>query len=214
MMRVIAAMGMRAVALSALLLMSAVTAGAQSARQTSDPGAATIGVHGHWIIEVRDSDGSRVTRHEFDNALVSSRSLLLALSRQNTPGYWAVTVHDIFGVECRPGNQFPADDAGYGFDNVGSAGPLTHLTCVNAATGKRAWQKTRFGKGNLIAADGKLWFSTMEGELVLVRATPKAYEELGRAKVIESTRQAPSLAAGRLYLRDDKEIVCLDVRQP
>jgi hypothetical protein len=54
----------------------------------------------------------------------------------------------------------------------------------------------------------------MNGELVTVRATPKAYEELGRAEVIGSTRQAPSLAGGRLYLRDDAEIVCLDVRKP
>jgi len=101
----------------------------------------------------------------------------------------------------------------YGFDNVGSAGPVTHLTCVNAATGKRVWQKLRFGKGNLIAADGKLWISTMKGELVLVRATPKEFEELGRATVLGSTRQAPALAGGRLYLRDDAEIVCLDVRK-
>ncbi|MCI0360513.1 MAG: PQQ-like beta-propeller repeat protein [Planctomycetaceae bacterium] len=102
----------------------------------------------------------------------------------------------------------------YGFDNVGSAGPVTHLACVNAATGKRVWQKLRFGKGNLIAADGKLWISTMNGELVLVRATPKEYEELGRATVIGSTRQAPALSDGRLFLRDDAEIVCLDVRKP
>ena len=100
----------------------------------------------------------------------------------------------------------------YGFDNVGSAGPVTHLTCVNAATGKRVWQQQRFGKGNLIAADGKLWIVTMKGELVLVRATPKGYEGMGRSHVIGSTRQAPSLAGGRLYLRDDAEIVCLDVR--
>jgi outer membrane protein assembly factor BamB len=102
----------------------------------------------------------------------------------------------------------------YGFDNVGGAGPISHLTCVDIATGERAWQKTRFGKGNLIAADGKLWISTMEGELVLVRATPKAYEELGRKTVIGSTRQAPALAGGLLYLRDGQEIVCLDVRKP
>jgi outer membrane protein assembly factor BamB len=101
----------------------------------------------------------------------------------------------------------------YGFDNVGSAGPVTHLTCVNAATGKRVWQRTRFGKGNLIAADGKLFCSTMKGELVVVRATPEKFDELGRATVIETTRQAPSLAGGLLYLRDDKEIVCLDVRK-
>jgi outer membrane protein assembly factor BamB len=101
----------------------------------------------------------------------------------------------------------------YGFDNVGSAGPVTHLTCVNASTGERMWQQPRFGKGNLIAAEGKLFLSTMNGELVVVRATPKAYEEVGRATVLGSTRQAPALAAGLLYLRDDQHIVCLDVRK-
>ncbi len=100
----------------------------------------------------------------------------------------------------------------YGFDNVGSAGPVTHLTCINAATGERAWQQPRFGKGNMIAADGKLFISTVKGELVLVEASPKAFRELGRAKVLGFTRQAPSLAAGKLYLRDDREVVCLDVR--
>jgi outer membrane protein assembly factor BamB len=102
----------------------------------------------------------------------------------------------------------------YGFDNVGSAGPVTHLTCVEAATGKRAWQQPRFGKGNLIAADGKLFISTMKGELVVVRATPEKFEELGRGVVCGPTRQAPALSGGLLYLRDDKEIVCLDVRKP
>jgi hypothetical protein len=53
----------------------------------------------------------------------------------------------------------------------------------------------------------------MKGELVVVRATPEKFDELGRATVIETTRQVPSLAGGLLYLRDDKEIVCLDVRK-
>ena len=57
--------------------------------------------------------------------------------------------------------------------NVGSAGPITHLTCIKADTGQRAWQKTRFGKGNFIAADGKLFLTTVKGELVIARATPK-----------------------------------------
>jgi hypothetical protein len=75
------------------------------------------------------------------------------------------------------------------------------------------WQQPRFGKSNLIAADGKLIFSTMTGELIVVRATPKGYEEIGRKQVLGPTRQAPSLADGLVYLRDDKEIVCLDVRK-
>ncbi len=100
----------------------------------------------------------------------------------------------------------------YGLDNVGSAGPVTHLTCVEAATGKRMWQQPRFGKSNLIYADGKLIFSTMNGELVLVRAKSAAFEELGRQEVVGKTRQAPALAGGLVYLRDDRDIVCLDLR--
>jgi len=102
----------------------------------------------------------------------------------------------------------------YGLDNVGSAGPVTHLTCIKALTGERVWQQPRFGKSNLIAADGKLYFSTMAGEVVMVRATPKGLEELGRRQILGATRQAPSLANGLLYLRDDREIVCLDIRAP
>lgn len=100
----------------------------------------------------------------------------------------------------------------YGLDNIGSAGPVTHLTCLDATTGKPLWQQPRFGKSNGIAADGKLIFSTMAGELVLVRATPKAFEEIGRQAVLGPTRQAPALAEGLVYLRDDKEIICLDLR--
>lgn len=101
----------------------------------------------------------------------------------------------------------------YGLDNVGGAGPVTHLTCINANTGERVWQKPRWGKGNLIAAEGKLFFSTMNGEFVIARANPKEYEELGRKEYIGSTRQAPALSRGLLYLRDDAEIVCLDVHR-
>jgi hypothetical protein len=101
----------------------------------------------------------------------------------------------------------------YGFDNVGGAGPVSHLTCVNAATGKVAWQQVRFGKGNTIAAEGNLFMSTLNGELVIAKASPKKYEELGRKSVVGKTRQAPALAGGLLYLRDDKEIVCLDARK-
>lgn len=99
----------------------------------------------------------------------------------------------------------------YGFDNVGSAGPATHLTCIEAKTGKRMWQKIRFGKGNMILADEKLLISTMKGELVIVKADSTKFEELGRQKIIGQTRQAPALSDGRVYLRDQYEIVCIDL---
>ena len=55
----------------------------------------------------------------------------------------------------------------YGFDNVGGAGPISHLTCIEAGTGKRIWQQVRFGKGNMIAADGKLFMTTVKGDAML-----------------------------------------------
>ena len=100
----------------------------------------------------------------------------------------------------------------YGFDNVGSAGPITHLTCIDAKSGERVWQELRFGKGNLIAADGKLLMTTMDGEFVMVRATDQGFQEIGRQEVLGMTRQAPALSNGFVYLRDDQEIVCIDLR--
>ena len=97
----------------------------------------------------------------------------------------------------------------YGFDNVGAAGPVTHLVCLEAKTGREVWRKPRFGKGNMVYADGKLWITTFEGELVLARATPAGYQELGRAELLGRTRQTLTIAGGRGYLRDDREVLCI-----
>ncbi len=99
----------------------------------------------------------------------------------------------------------------YGFDNVGSAGPVTHLTCVDAKTGQTVWRENRFGKANLVAAGGMLWITTMSGEFVMVKATTDGYTELGRRKLFGKTRQAPSIADGRAYVRDDAEILCIKI---
>ncbi len=101
----------------------------------------------------------------------------------------------------------------YGFDNIGGAGPITNLTCLDATNGVTRWKQMRFGKSNGILADGKLLISTLEGELVLVRANPDKFEELARAKLIGKTRQAPALSDGFAFLRDDENIMCIDLRK-
>ncbi len=101
----------------------------------------------------------------------------------------------------------------FGFDNVGSAGPVTHLTCMEPSTGKVLWKQLRFGKSNGILADNKLIISTMNGELVLVRATGEQFVEIARSQVLGKTRQAPAIAGGFVFMRDDESILCLDLRQ-
>ena len=54
-----------------------------------------IAVHGHWIIEVKNPDGTLAERREFDNALSpvsGGRTLALILARVNSVGGWRITL--------------------------------------------------------------------------------------------------------------------------
>jgi outer membrane protein assembly factor BamB len=101
----------------------------------------------------------------------------------------------------------------YGFDNVGAAGPVSHFSCIEAKTGKSVWQQSRFGKGNLVYADGKFFLTTIEGELVIATADAKGFKELSRAQLVGKNRQTLSIANGYGYLRDDNEVVCIELKK-
>ncbi len=85
-----------------------------------------------------------------------------------------------------------------------------HLDCVDLKTGKTVWSQKKFGKGALTFADGHLFISTKDGDLVLVAATPEKYIEKGRIRLLGDNRTVPTLANKRLYLRDKEKIVCID----
>ena len=75
--------------------------------------------------------------------------------------------------------------------------------------GQRAWFAQLAGAGYAIPH----WPAEWPGGGRSLAAQKVIYEELARARVVGKTRQAPSLAGGMLYLRDDKEIVALSVRK-
>ena len=52
---------------------------------------------------------------------------------------------------------------------------------------------------------------TDSGELVLFAADPAGYRELGRTQACGNTWCNPAYAGGRLYLRDARELICLQV---
>jgi outer membrane protein assembly factor BamB len=100
----------------------------------------------------------------------------------------------------------------YGFDGRQESG--ARLRCVELLTGKVRWTNEDFGCGSMVLADGKLLILSEKGDLVLVVSTPKAYRERARAKVLAGPCRAPvALAGGRLYLRDDKRLLCLDLKK-
>jgi len=90
---------------------------------------------------------------------------------------------------------------------------VAQLRCVEWKTGTVKWTVPRFGTATLIAVDGGLLALTEGGELIRFDASPDAYKERARAKVLTSpTRAAPALAAGRLFARDGSKLVCVKLK--
>lgn len=95
----------------------------------------------------------------------------------------------------------------YGFDE-------SILKCVDAATGEEKWKARGYAKGTLIVANGQLIVLGEQGNLGLVAATPERFNELANAQVMNARCwTAPSLADGIVYLRDEQEIVAVDLRK-
>ncbi len=93
----------------------------------------------------------------------------------------------------------------YGFDEG-------TLKCVDPDKGTTLWRQRGLGHGSLFAVDGKLIVLSDRGKLVLAAATPEGYTELGAVQAFKTkTWTVPTLAGGRLYLRDEKEIVAFEI---
>jgi outer membrane protein assembly factor BamB len=88
------------------------------------------------------------------------------------------------------------------------------LRCVEVRTGKELWKKDNVGTYHaslLRTGDNKLLMLEERGALVLLDPNPKEYRELARAKVCGQTWAHAAVADGRLYVRDGKELRCLQL---
>lgn len=100
-------------------------------------------------------------------------------------------------------------------------GPAKDLFCLDLADGKVRWKHTGLAMGpadkawvSLLAAGDRLLGLTDTGTLVLFAAKPEAYEEFGQQQVCGSNWCHPAYADGRLYLRDAKQWLCLELATP
>ena len=93
----------------------------------------------------------------------------------------------------------------YGFDkNI--------MVCLNAQTGERHWKKGRYGYGQavLLEDSGQILAVNEKGELIVMAANPEDLVEHLRMPVVEGkTWNHPIVAAGRMFVRNGSEMVCL-----
>jgi outer membrane protein assembly factor BamB len=96
-----------------------------------------------------------------------------------------------------------------------SINPTITLRAVDAPTGKVLWQKESVGKYHAAlvrGADGNVLMLDDGGFLSVFAGERGAFKELCRAQVCGATWAHPALADGRVYLRDENELICVALR--
>jgi outer membrane protein assembly factor BamB len=150
---------------------------------------------------------------------------LLKLDRKKPAAEIVWTGTPTLGVFCS--NSTPAIDGDMIYGNDCEVGDLR---AVSLLTGKRLWETFKPTTGGerreshgtaFITRNGDRYFLFSEtGDLIIARLTPKEYEEISRAHLLEPTNEAfgrpvvwnhPAYANKCVYVRNDKEIVCANL---
>ena len=93
----------------------------------------------------------------------------------------------------------------YGFDEG-------ILKCIEASTGEQKWAHRGFDRGTLLLADGHLIILGEGGNLGIAEANPSEYKGVAETQLLEGRCfTPPTFVGGKLYLRNQKELVCVDL---
>jgi outer membrane protein assembly factor BamB len=140
-----------------------------------------------------------------------------ALLKQIAGADGEVTVEEVYPLQTQLANKHggiilvgdylygDSDDAGIPF-------------CAKLMTGEIQWKERGSGKGSaaFAAADGCLYIHFQDGTMVLAKASPDKYEEVGSFTVPHSGDRPswshPVIVGGKLYVREQDHIMCYDVK--
>jgi outer membrane protein assembly factor BamB len=102
------------------------------------------------------------------------------------------------------------------------------LRCLEEATGRRLWmtrqptggEELRWANAFLVRHEDRFFLFNERGDLIIARLTPKAYEEISRAHVLDPDNKLPgrpviwshpAFANKEMFARSDHEIVCVSL---
>ena len=105
------------------------------------------------------------------------------------------------------------------------------LRCTDLQSGAMKWTKEdwigekplMFSSGFITPNEDKYFIFDDIGELIIGKLSPDGLEVLDRAKLLEPTSAArgrdvvwshPAYADGKMYVRNDREIICVDLKKP
>jgi len=144
----------------------------------------------------------------FCSAAYNGGSRVLRLTRANgkttAEELWAsnrMRLH--FGNAMRVGNLI--------LGTSGDFGPA-FFSAVDVRTGEEIWRERTFGRSQMVHAGGKLVIVDEGGDLAIAEASPEGLLVHARAEILtENAWTPPTLVGTRLYVRDRKNVVALDL---
>lgn len=144
--------------------------------------------------------------HVFLSASYNTGAVLLKVTEAGFAKVWSSGEH-----LCNHYNTSVLVDGHlYGIDGRQEGG--ARLECLDAMTGKVRWSEEGFGCASIIVADGRLWCWSEAGELVVILPSPSRYTALGKSTYGgRDCRAHPALANGNVFLRTDRELLCVDI---
>lgn len=153
----------------------------------------------------------------------SNKNLLLQLATEKPEAVelWRDKRNVLSPVNVQP---FLEGNVLYGFDQGGE------LRAIELPSGKQLWASTAplvegkaFGNGTafMYKNGDRFFLFNDQGELILCKLSPQGYEEVSRTKPLlarsgkafgrEVVWCAPAFADKKMFVRNDKEIICVDL---
>ena len=107
---------------------------------------------------------------------------LVKLSKDGDGGIKAEEVYSTTKMQNHHGGMILVDGCLYGANGGNEGG---YLVCLDFKTGEVLWDEREIGKrrapkGSVALADGRLYYRTEKGTVLLIEPNPKEYVERGR----------------------------------
>ncbi|MCU0915078.1 MAG: PQQ-like beta-propeller repeat protein [Planctomycetes bacterium] len=187
------------------------------------------------LVGVAASDGKLLWRYDraanrngiICSTPLSQEALVFAASAYNAGGGLVKLSQDAGGavkaeevyfakkMQNHHGGMIVVDGCLYGANGGNEGGSLV---CLDFQTGNVLWDGRDSGapKGSLALADGRLYYRSEKGTMLLIEPNAKQYVERGRFEQPDRTKQPawthPVIANGRLYLRDQDILFCYNIK--
>ncbi len=137
---------------------------------------------------------------------VGAELLEISQKTNSTPSAPALAIASVWKsirMKAKFSHLFLRDGCVFGLDDG-------MLACVDLRDGSQRWKEGRHGHGQGLLVGEHYLLMAESGELVLLRPTPEAPNELARFRVFNSKTWNPiALAGNLLFVRNDQEAACL-----